>query len=74
MAKSGWLRPAVRTRGTSPRSLADEAFRDLLQKHGAAYQPKTALRQSAEVEAAVEKPREEIQGTRQIVIWSIGEN
>ena len=36
--------------------LADEAFRDLLQKHGRPTDLKTALRQSAGVDAAVEKP------------------
>jgi hypothetical protein len=35
--------------------LADEAFRDLLQKHGRPTDLKTALRQSAGVDAVVEK-------------------
>ena len=36
--------------------LADEAFRDLLQKHGRPTDLKTALRQSAGVDPVAEKP------------------
>jgi hypothetical protein len=42
--------------------LADEAFRDLLQKHGRPTDLKTALRQSVGVDATVEKPPKKSKG------------
>ena len=42
--------------------LADEAFRDLLQKHGRPTDLRTALRQSAGVGAVAEKPQTRSKG------------
>jgi hypothetical protein len=42
--------------------LADEAFRDLLQKHGRPTDLKTALRQSAGVAPLAEKPSKKSKG------------
>jgi hypothetical protein len=42
--------------------LADEAFRDLLQKHGRPTDLKTALRQSAGVDTVAETPSKKSKG------------
>jgi hypothetical protein len=42
--------------------LADEAFRDLLQKHGRPIDLKTALHQSASMDTAVEKAPKKSKG------------
>jgi hypothetical protein len=42
--------------------LADEAFRDLLQKHGRPTDLKTALRRSAGIGVVVEKPPKKTKG------------
>jgi hypothetical protein len=42
--------------------LADEAFRDLLQKHGRPTDLKTALRQSAGVDPVAETPSKKSKG------------
>jgi len=42
--------------------LADEAFRDLLHKHGRPTDLKTALRQSAGVDSFAEKPSKKSKG------------
>jgi hypothetical protein len=51
--------------------LADEAFRDLLQKHGRPTDLKTALRQSAGLNAAVEKAPKRSKGRAKPCSWRL---
>ena len=50
------LSPSFAVVGVARTALDDEAFRDLLQKHGRPTDLKTALRQSAGVDAVTGKP------------------